>query len=107
MSIDHFKRAENAWPLLVERVSEKGVPFTYKELCDRMGLHYRAAAWFLGVIQTFCHENDLPPLQAMVVSKKSQLPGHGYNASPIELDKHKEILDKVYLHDWKTVSFSK
>ena len=69
MAIDHFFRAKKAWPLLVKRAQTTCVPFTYKEISNRIGLHHRAARWFLSEIQEFCHENKLAPLQALVVNK--------------------------------------
>jgi hypothetical protein len=81
MKIDHFKRAAQAWPILAKQANKKGKPFTYGELCSKLGLHHRAAGWFLGVIQRYCYQEGLPPLQALAVNKRTGLPGSGYVGS--------------------------
>jgi putative restriction endonuclease len=82
--IDHIARARKAWPILVSCASQKECFLTYGVLCAKIGLHHRAARFFLGVVQTYCEENNLPPIQALVVNKKTLVPGHGYHGSPIE-----------------------
>ena len=52
-------------------------PLTYGELCMRLGLHHRAAAWMLALIQDWCSRERLPPLQALVVNARTRLPGSG------------------------------
>lgn len=59
MNIGHISRAKSAWPLLVRRARENGPPYTYGELCAELGLHHRAASWFLGVIQNYCKRHHL------------------------------------------------
>lgn len=100
MSIDHFARAKQAWPLLVQRAKSGGSPFTYGELCTLLGLHHRSASWFLGVIQDYCRRHDLPPLQAMAVNKKTGLPGYGYVGSPRTPDEHMHALTRVRNENW-------
>jgi len=102
MPIDHFSRAKKAWPLLIRRARQKGPPYTYGELCVELGLHHRAAGWFLGVIQNYCKHNKLPPLQALVVNKKTRLPGCGYVGSPRTQKQHSRALDKVYKEKWSS-----
>jgi putative restriction endonuclease len=48
------------------------------ELSAAIGVHHRAAAFFLGVIQRYCLENRLPKLQALAVNKQTKVPGGGY-----------------------------
>jgi hypothetical protein len=100
MAIDHFARAEKAWPLLVQRAKSGGSPFTYGELCSLLGLHPRAAGWFLGVIQEYCYRHKLPPLQALVVNKKTRRPGHGYKGSSINAHIYDLELAEVRSHEW-------
>ena len=75
MMIDHISRAKKAWPYLAKKANSGNGVFTYKELCDILGLHHRAAAYFLGVIQEHCKKHGMPPLQALVVNKRTRLPG--------------------------------
>lgn len=82
MAIDHTARARRAWPILVRRVLSGARPFTYGELCDRLGLHPRAAQYFLGKIQQYCRRKGWPRLQAFAVQgKKPWVPGAGYEGS--------------------------
>jgi hypothetical protein len=96
----HQARARRAWPLLVRRALKQGAPFTYGELCHQLGLHHRAASWFLGVIQTHCRLAGLPALQALAVNKKTRIPGAGYAGSPRTSTQHANELQKVYKHKW-------
>jgi hypothetical protein len=100
--IDHSARARKAWPFLARKANNGGGPFTYKELCDKLGLHHRAAGFFLGVIQEHCRENYLPPLQALVVNKKTRLPGSGYYGSKRNKANHQKALNKVRDKNWPT-----
>ncbi|MDR6306531.1 hypothetical protein GGQ85_004264 [Nitrobacter vulgaris] len=40
MRIDHFRRAQTAWPLLARRVINGLPPYTYREICDEVGVHW-------------------------------------------------------------------
>jgi hypothetical protein len=102
MNIDHISRAKSAWPLLVRRARENGPPYTYGELCAELGLHHRAASWFLGVIQNYCKRHHLPPLQALAVNKKTRLPGGGYVGSPRTQAAHNLALSKVFKEKWSS-----
>lgn len=109
MAIDHFSRAKKAWPLLVKRAKGNPPlsPYTYKEISEKLELHHRAASWFLSEIQEFCRENKLPPLQALVVNKKTRLPGHGYYGSKIDHTSHKKALEEVSKVDWTKIKFQR
>lgn len=100
MPIDHVARARKAWPLLAKRANAKGAPFTYGGLCSQLRLHHRAAGWFLGVIQAYCEEKELPPLQALVVNQKTRLPGSGYIGSRRTAADHQRALDTIYEKKW-------
>jgi len=107
MAIDHFSRAKKAWPILVKRAQTTCEPFTYKEISNQIGLHHRSARWFLSEVQEFCSENNLPPLQALVVNKKTRLPGDGYYGSEITHKHHQKVLKKVSKEDWVKVKFKR
>lgn len=100
--INHRARARAAWPMLARRANRGENPFTYGELCQSLGLHHRAAQWFLGVIQRFCRINRLPPLQALVVNKQTRIPGSGYVGSVRSRPAHLKALQKVYAKTWPT-----
>jgi len=99
---DQIARAKKAWPYLARKANKGEKPYTYKELCDNLGLHHRVASYFLGVIQEYCRINDLPPLQALVVNKKTKLPGSGYYGSSRTSTAHQKALEKVRGKKWNT-----
>jgi hypothetical protein len=96
----HERRARRAWPLLVKRAASGRPPFTYGELAGRLGLHHRSAAWFLGVIQRYCRENNLPPLQALAVNARTKIPGGGYHGSARTVRAHAQALAAVRKAPW-------
>jgi len=99
MKVDHIARAQKAWPILV-RVARKRKRISYGELCAQLGLHQRAAAYFLGVIQHYCKSQRLQPLQAVAVNKRTRVPGIGYVASARGGNAYLATLDKVYSESW-------
>lgn len=99
MSIDHVARARDAWRHLVQLAKTDGIMY-YVDIASAIGLHHRSAAWFLGVIQRHCKEHQLPPLQALVVNMKTQLPGYGYSGSTIDAKSHQRVLKQVRNHQW-------
>lgn len=100
--INHRKRASKVWPILARRALNKDKPLTYGELCNKIGLHPRSARYFLSVIQIYCKKRNLPPLQALVVNKKTGVPGEGYIGSGRSQKEHGEALKKVYSYNWPT-----
>jgi putative restriction endonuclease len=101
MALDHEGRARRAWPLLVAMAKRRREPLTYAELSARLGLHHRAAAWILDLIQDWCSRNRLPPLQALVVNARTRLPGSGAKGVGSDERQHRRALERVYNHaDW-------
>ncbi|HEX8574567.1 MAG TPA: hypothetical protein VF759_17635 [Allosphingosinicella sp.] len=76
----HRRRARRAWPKLVA-AAKRGKPLSYKELSASIGEHWRAASWFLGVIQRCCAKMGLPRLQALAVNQQTRIPVKGYSGS--------------------------
>lgn len=99
MSINHEARAREAWVHLVKLAKTNEV-MNYAQIAGHLGLHHRSAAWFLGVIQQHCKAYKLPPLQALVVNKQTQLPGHGYSGSTIDTKSHNKVLKQVRNYQW-------
>ncbi|WP_434622697.1 hypothetical protein [Azospirillum sp. B2RO_4] len=95
----HRHRAEAAWPVLA-KAAERNSLLTYKELSDAIGVHWRVANLYLGIIQKYCKEKDLPPLQSIAVNAKTGLPGNGYSGSSNNKKAHNTVLADVYKHDW-------
>lgn len=94
------ERARDAWPYLVDRALANGKPFTYKELSQRMGLHWRAAQWFLDVIYVYCDKKGWPCLAALVVNQVTELPGPGCTNWGTTKDDFRVALQKIHAHPW-------
>lgn len=94
-------RASIAWPILIDFANRSTI-MTYGELANKMGIHPRVCKYFLGLIQDHCIENRLPPLQSIVVDKKTGAPGKGYYATPTNniLNVHRS----VFAFDWSKIS---
>ena len=94
----HCRRARRAWPKLVA-AARRGEPLSYKDLSASIGLHWRAASWFLGIIQRYCAKMELPRLQALAVNQKTRIPGKGY-AGNRGRRAHKREVDRVRGYHW-------
>ncbi len=100
MTVDHMERARRAWPYLAKRALKNLPPYTYKEVCAEIAVHWRAARYFLGVIQRYCRANGLPPLQFLAVNAASRLPGRGCVGSPRTDAAQQEALRTIYAYRW-------
>lgn len=94
--INQIARARKAWRILAARARAKRAPMTYGDLCAPLGLHPKAAGWFLGVIQDHCRKNGLPPLQALAVAKRTGVPGKGYTGSSRSVVQHRRAVARVH-----------
>ncbi len=100
MPVDHEERARRAWPHLVRLARSGGEPFSYGELCAKLGdVHHRAAGRFLGVIQKYCAVNKLSALQALAVNRRTRVPGAGYCGVQGRRAHAKEV-ERVRAHKW-------
>lgn len=74
----HLKLAE----VLLKCIKQDGKKaiITYSEMCERADniVDPRSSGGFLGDLSSICHQNDLPLISAMVVSKDSFTPGTGF-----------------------------
>jgi hypothetical protein len=78
MGRKQLKHARRAWKILAYRANHNLPPLTYKALCAQLGIHYRNAQHFLGIIQDFNARHGLAKLQALAVNAQSALPGTGF-----------------------------
>jgi len=99
--VDQYERAKRAWDILVEYAGN-GQYTTYGELGERMGVHCRTCRYFLGKIQQYCKNNNLPPLQSLVINKSTRKPGEGYVATAT--DNMQSIHQRVFGFDWDSIS---
>lgn len=89
-------RAQQLWQILVSKASNRQVT-TYGELEKIVG--YKGAGVFaqtLGHIAFYCQQDGLPPLTAIVVTKKTGLPGDGMPATK-NLNSSRE---EVFRFEW-------
>lgn len=100
MRIDHFGRAREAWPLLAGRAVNGQPPYTYREICDEIGVHWRSAHHFLGIIRRHCSASGLPPLQVLVVNATTHLPGQGCTGVPGNRSAYEIALRAIYAYRW-------
>jgi putative restriction endonuclease len=78
-AINHEQRAAKAWPVL-STVARRRARITYGELGLAVGIHHRAVAHVLGLIQSYCIDREIPPLNILAVNKDTGRPGDGFIA---------------------------
>jgi len=74
------ERAAQMWVVLVIAARNRQV-LTYDLLARAAGVPRAAVGGFLGPIQRYCLSKQLPPLNVLVVSEKTGMPGEGYVAA--------------------------
>ena len=100
--VDQFERAERAWTILVGCAGNRRST-TYGQLAARMGVHPRVCRFFLGLIQDHCSKYSLPPLQSLVVNKRTGLPGGGYTGSLRDHHQIEKAQNIVYDFQWEKI----
>jgi len=98
--VDQYERAAIAWQILV-KYAKKRQAITYGQLAAKMGIHPRVCRFFLGIIQKYCLDNKLPPIQSLVVNKTTGRPGEGYIASP--RNRIHMVHEQVFNHQWDKI----
>lgn len=95
--IDQYERAAQAWPFLIKSAQKRQI-ITYGQLAAQMDLHPSVCRFFLGIIQDYCKENNIPPLQALVVNQRTGVPGDGYRATGrVNMD---SVYENVFAYPW-------
>jgi hypothetical protein len=89
------QRAAQIWPILTLSATNKQL-LTYDFLAKLIGVPPPALGQLLEPIQSYCRNKKLPPLTILVVSRKTGLPGSGFNAAS-DIPKHQI---KVFGYDW-------
>lgn len=100
MAIDHTRAGQESLAASGQPGPKEFASYTYKEICAEIGLHWRAARYFLGVIQRHCRVNGLPPLQFLAANAASRLPGRGCVGSPRTDAAQQEALRAIYAYPW-------
>jgi putative restriction endonuclease len=94
-----IRLAQRAWPLLVGLAASDNPLRTYGQIAPQLDTGPMGVANALSPIQSWCHENHKPYLQALIVSKKSGLPGEGYRGKRTKRA-HAEEVRKVCAYRW-------
>jgi putative restriction endonuclease len=100
--VDQYERASKAWPILTDCARNRQTT-TYGQLAERMGAHPRVCRFFLGLIQDYCFNYNLPPLQSLVVNKHTRLPGEGYIATARDYRQIERAHNTVFNYSWDTI----
>ena len=74
------ERAWHVWPLLTFAARHRQL-LTYEILAQHTGMHAAGYGSILEHIQSYCLEQGLPPLTAIVVNKATGLPSEGFTAA--------------------------
>lgn len=98
--MDRILYAGRAWRILLTCAKDQNT-ITYKDLGNRLSIHWRLCRLFLDPIQTFCLEENLPPLTALVVNKDTSTPGGGFIAW--DITDHLTACQIVYDYNWDQV----
>ena len=96
-----MKKAEELWPLLTEKAMNHEVVF-YAEARGHLGYKtcqpVNHALWN---IPNYCDRHALPPLTAIVISKKTGTCGQGFQ--DIKGTEIKTLQQEVFRFNWKAV----
>ena len=95
-----FHAAGVIWPMLTEAGSS-GRTLTYTQVAPAIATNPLSVRLALGPIQTYCMENRLAPLTAVVVGKNSSVPGDGFVAW--DVDDLAAALAAVQAQNWTLV----
>ena len=94
---DWLVKAGLLWDWLAELAPKREIRY-YKDGAAAVGLHWRSMRYPLGHIQSYCREQKLPMLPAIVVLKSTRRPGAGSDAhGRSDLD---DIFGEVFDFPW-------
>jgi putative restriction endonuclease len=99
MTVNQPERAFRAWTILTDRAA-RGLTITYGDLGTALAIHHRTVRYVLGLIQSYCLDESLPPLTILIVNK-SGLPGTGFIA--LDLARFAEGKEHVFRFPWSTI----
>jgi hypothetical protein len=80
-----YVRAQRVWLALACHIEHGGGVLTYGDLAAGMGMDRRAGIGLhreLGIIGTYCIQNDLPAIGCIVVAQETGVPGAGVISRP-------------------------
>lgn len=74
--------AFETWNFLVSNAESRKI-ITYGDLAHKLQIHPRSIRFVLEMIQSYCLDEQLPPLSILVVNKLTNLPGQGFDSRSI------------------------
>jgi hypothetical protein len=80
-----YVRAQRVWITLACHIENGGGTLTYGDLAARMNMDRRAGIGLyreLGIVGTYCIQNDLPAIGCVVVAQETGVPGPGVISRP-------------------------
>lgn len=93
--------AGKVWPELAQAARQKKT-VTYGTIALLIGTIPLSVGRALEPIQTYCLENRLPPLTAIVVNQSTGIPGDGFIAW--DADDIESAWEKVFSFNWDTIT---
>lgn len=78
-----FERAAQLWPVLAFAARNRQI-LTYGIVGQLIGVPAVAVGQTLGPIQSYCKQQKVPGLTALVVHEQDGLPGEGFTASELK-----------------------
>ena len=100
-------KTDKVFETIVKFAQSKKTP-TYKDISSAVHLHWRTQIPLrLYAIWQWCENKHIPHLNAIVVNKKSKLPGKGYTPNGQQLTKttFPLVRDNIFNFDWNKVKF--
>ena len=90
---------------ILAKISAESSTITYGELGKRIGIHHRPVPGALGVIWDWCDGREYPPLNALVVNKKTGMPGGAFapGGRSLRRDRWLKIVKEVHQFKWDKV----
>ncbi|MBR6975587.1 MAG: HNH endonuclease [Ottowia sp.] len=98
--VNQEERAWRAWRKLTDCAVRKET-ITYGELADYLGIHHRAVRYVLELIQRYCLEEEVPPLNILVHNKDTGVPGSGFIAG--DANNPQTGIEKVWGYNWARI----
>jgi putative restriction endonuclease len=96
MNVD--EQARRIWDVLIRRAPMPSPQIYYSNLANEIEYGSARLSRPLGMIQTYCEEEELAPLTILVIEKDTSLPGSGFTAWDVaRIDAG---LAKVRMEDW-------
>lgn len=95
-----YERAFQIWPLLIHAARSRQI-LTYTQVADCTGMFTGGLGPCLEPIQSYCIEEELPPLTMLVVSEGTGLPGTGFTGADISTpEDFARTLQTIFRFDW-------